>query len=238
MVAQNSIQYFNCKVDEAENGLEAIEILKTKEFDIILMDIQMPEMDGIEATKFIRNKLNIKTPIIALTANAFKTEIEKCRKAGMDDYVTKPFDETILLETIAKLLNRKDEKEIILKINNMPEDTWLYSMSSINNLSRGNEEFVQKMIAIFIDQTLDTIEKVERALLTNDYPEVSRLIHKIKPSIEGMGILSILDDVKLLEKITKENNKNYDKEEIYSLYSTIKFTLEKVVLLLKENEVK
>jgi PAS domain S-box-containing protein len=238
MVAQNSLQYFNCKVDEAENGLEAIEILKTKEFDIILMDIQMPEMDGIEATKFIRNKLNIKTPIIALTANAFKTEIEKCRKAGMDDYVTKPFDETILLETIAKLLNRKDEKEITLKINNMPEDTWLYSMSSINNLSRGNEEFVQKMIAIFIDQTLDTIEKVERALLTNDYPEVSRLIHKIKPSIEGMGILSILDDVKLLEKITKENNKNYDKEEIYSLYSTIKFTLEKVVLLLKENEVK
>lgn len=66
------------------------------------MDIQMPQMGGIEATEIIRNELNISTPIIALTANAFKTEIDKCRKAGMDDDVTKPFDEDVLIETIAK----------------------------------------------------------------------------------------------------------------------------------------
>ena len=233
MVAQNSLQYFNCKVVEAENGLEAVEILKTNEFDIILMDIQMPEMDGIEATKVIRNKLNIKTPIIALTANAFKTEIEKCRKAGMDDYVTKPFDETILLETIAKLLHRENDKSTLL--NHTSENNWLYNLSSLNNLSRGNQEFVQKMITVFIDQTIETIEKVEKALPLNDFQEVSRLIHKIKPSVEGMGILSIVDDVKLLEKISKETN---DKEQIILLFSTIKFTLEKVVLLLKENEIK
>ncbi len=233
MVAQNSLQYFNCKVVEAENGLEAVEILKTNEFDIILMDIQMPEMDGIEATKIIRNKLNIKTPIIALTANAFKTEIEKCRKAGMDDYVTKPFDETILLETIAKLLHRENDKSILL--NHASENNWLYNLSSLNNLSRGNQEFVQKMITVFIDQTIETIEKVEKAIPLNDFQEVSRLIHKIKPSVEGMGILSILDDVKFLEKISKETN---DKEHIILLFSTIKFTLEKVVLLLKENEIK
>ena len=233
MVAQNSLQYFNCKVVEAENGLEAVDILKTNEFDIILMDIQMPEMDGIEATKVIRNKLNIKTPIIALTANAFKTEIEKCRKAGMDDYVTKPFDETILLETIAKLLHRENDKSTLL--NHASENNWLYNLSSLNNLSRGNQEFVQKMITVFIDQTIETIEKVEKAIPLNDFQEVSRLIHKIKPSVEGMGILSIVDDVKLLEKISKETN---DKEQIILLFSTIKFTLEKVVLLLKENEIK
>ncbi len=233
MVAQNSLQYFNCKVVEAENGLEAVEILKANKFDIILMDIQMPEMDGIEATKVIRNKLNIKTPIIALTANAFKTEIEKCRKAGMDDYVTKPFDETILLETIAKLLHRENDKSTLL--NHASENNWLYNLSSLNNLSRGNQEFVQKMITVFIDQTIETIEKVEKAIPLNDFQEVSRLIHKIKPSVEGMGILSIVDDVKLLEKVSKETN---DKEQIILLFSTIKFTLEKVVLLLKENEIK
>ena len=108
-------------------------------------------------------------------------------------------------------------------------------MSSINNLSRGNQEFVQKMITIFIEQTIDTINKVEKAMSINDFQEVSRLIHKIKPSIEGMGILSILDDVKLLEKTSKETN---DKELIVSLFSHIKFTLEKVVFLLKENEIK
>lgn len=107
MVAQNSLQYYNCEVTEAENGLIAIEILKNNRFDIILMDIQMPEMGGIEATEIIRNKLQLTTPIIALTANAFKTEIDKCRKAGMDDYVTKPFDEEILIETIAKHTTNK-----------------------------------------------------------------------------------------------------------------------------------
>ncbi len=107
MVAQNSLQYYNCKVTEAENGLIAIEILKNNTFDIILMDIQMPEMGGIEATEIIRNKLKLTTPIIALTANAFKTEIDKCRKAGMDDYVPKPFDEEILIETIAKHTTNK-----------------------------------------------------------------------------------------------------------------------------------
>jgi CheY-like chemotaxis protein len=66
-------------------------------------------MDGIEATRIIRSKLKIYTPIIALTANAFKTEIEKCKKAGMNDYVTKPFEENILLETIAKNLTRNSK---------------------------------------------------------------------------------------------------------------------------------
>jgi PAS domain S-box-containing protein len=107
MVAQNSLQYYNCKVTEAENGVEAIKILKDNQFDIILMDIQMPEMGGIEATEIIRNKLHLTTPIIALTANAFKTEIDKCKKAGMDDYVPKPFDEDILIETIAKHTTNK-----------------------------------------------------------------------------------------------------------------------------------
>lgn len=233
MVAQNSLQYFNCKVVEAENGLEAVEILKTKKFDIILMDIQMPEMDGIEAAKIIRNKLNITTPIIALTANAFKTEIEKCRKAGMDDYVTKPFDETILLETIAKLLHSKQNESATA--SNVSENNLLYNLSSINNLSRGNQEFVQKMITIFINQTIETIETIEKALSINDYQEVSRLIHKIKPSIEGIGVISILDQVKLLEKTAKEGK---DKKLIDSLFLTIKFTLEKVVQYLKNNELK
>jgi len=102
MVAQNSLQYFNCKVTEAENGVEAITILKEREFDIILMDIQMPEMGGIEATEIIRNELKCTTPIVALTANAFKTEIDKCKKAGMDDYVTKHLDEDVLIEIFSK----------------------------------------------------------------------------------------------------------------------------------------
>jgi CheY-like chemotaxis protein/HPt (histidine-containing phosphotransfer) domain-containing protein/two-component sensor histidine kinase len=233
MVVQNSMQYFNCKVVEAENGIEALEILKNQNFDIILMDIQMPEMDGIEATKIIRKKLKLKTPIIALTANAFKTEIDKCRKSGMDDYVTKPFDEVVLLETIAK--------HTINKVNYSPEveeivlDQKLYDLSTLNNLSRGNDEFVLKMLSIFIEQTQETIVMAEEALSIDDLPELSRLIHKIKPSVESLGVILIQKEIKILEQIAKETK---SKEEIELLFSKVKSVLGQVVIQLQKIELK
>jgi PAS domain S-box-containing protein len=234
MVAQNSLQYYNCKVTEAENGVEAIEVLKNNRFDIILMDIQMPEMGGIEATEIIRNTLQLTTPIIALTANAFKTEIDKCKKAGMDDYVTKPFDEDILIETIAKhttnkkIATPKTENPTILATNQH------YDLSSLNSLSRGNREFILKMVVVFIEQASEVIEKVALAISQNDFIEVSRLIHKIKPSVESLGITSIISELKLLEEIAKEAK---DKEQITALFSVIKEVLEKAILQLKENEI-
>jgi CheY-like chemotaxis protein len=109
LVAQKSLENHNCTIVEANNGKHCIEILKTQQFDIILMDIFMPEMDGVEATKIIRNEMKITTPIIAFTANAFKSEIKKFIEIGMDDYVIKPFDETILIETIAKHTTDKED---------------------------------------------------------------------------------------------------------------------------------
>ncbi len=232
MVAQNSLQYYNCNVTEAENGVEALEILKKENFDIVLMDIQMPEMDGIEATKIIRTEFKLSIPIIALTANAFKSEIDKCKKAGMNDYITKPFDETNLIETIAKHTIRKEDK--LSNVEKIEKIEKLYNLSSLNNLSRGNREFVEKMIVIFINQTNTTIEKIQNAIEADNFMEVSQLIHKIKPSIEGIGVISILNDVKHLEKITKESP---NKQEIESVFSVIKTTLKKVVIQLQQNEI-
>jgi PAS domain S-box-containing protein len=233
MIAQNTLHYYNCKITEAENGVEAIEILKTEKFDIILMDVQMPQMGGIEATEIIRNELHILTPIIAFTANAFKTEIVKCKQAGMNDYVTKPFDEDVLIETIAKhTLNKKP----LLPVSTMKEITTneiLYNIASLQKLSRGNDEFVTKMINIFVNQTTDIIEKTAIAISQNNFIEASRLIHKIKPSIESLGITTLIKKIKLLEKITKETS---DKEQILALFNTIQNILQKVILQLKENE--
>ncbi len=234
MVAQNFLQYFNCKVTEAESGLEALEILKKQNFDIILMDIQMPQMDGIEAAKIIRNEFKLSTPIIALTANAFKTENEKCRKAGMNDYVTKPFDEDILVETIAKHTPNKT-----IAISNPGNENIanykLYSLNTLHNLSRGNLEFVNKMLTIFVEQTTATLQKAEKAISMGDFIEASRLIHKIKPSVESLGVTSIMGDIKSLEKIAKETQ---NKEQIVFLFKSINTILQKVVLQLKENELK
>jgi signal transduction histidine kinase/FixJ family two-component response regulator len=234
MVVQNSLQYYNCKVTEAENGAEAIEILKNKKFDLILMDIQMPEMGGIEATEIIRKSLNISTPIVALTANAFKSEIIKCKNAGMDDYVSKPFDEDVLIATIAKhTTNRKTDiyQAILVETS---EKNCLYNLNSLHNLGRGDKKFIDKMLIIFIEQTTDVIAKISEAIFAADFMEVSRLIHKIKPSVESLGIISIMSEIILLEKMAKiAINKN----EIITLYNTIKEVLEKVIVQIKEHKI-
>jgi len=93
-----------CQVDTAENGREALEQIGTNDYDVIFMDLQMPEMDGLEATRKIREiqEGKKKTPIIALTANAMQGDQKKCLDAGMDDYLSKPFE----VKDIEKLLDK------------------------------------------------------------------------------------------------------------------------------------
>jgi PAS domain S-box-containing protein len=231
MVVQNSLQYYNCSVTEAENGFEALQILKRQNFDLILMDIQMPEMDGIEATKVIRTEFKLLTPIIALTANAFKKEIEKCKEAGMDDYVTKPFEESVLLQTIVK---HTINKNIVRPDNNeVNTNQRLYNLSILHNLSRDNNEFVIKMVGVFVEQTIETIEKIDSALELNNFLEVGRLVHKIRPSVESMGVQSIQPKMKALEKTAQETQ---NKEQITAIYNSVKKTLQLVIIQLQENE--
>jgi len=233
MVIQNSMHYFNCAVTEAENGIEALELLKRQSFDIILMDIQMPEMDGIEATKIIRNEYKLNTPIIALTANAFKSEIENCKNAGMDDYVTKPFDEFVLIETIAKLtVNRPKDSSAYKATDRVPI---IYNLSMLRSLSRGNDEFVQKMITIFVEQTSQILIDLDSALQENNHTKINRLIHKVKPSVESLGISSALTDIATLEKTIKTTS---NLEEITALLENIKQVLTLAITQLQENELK
>ncbi|MGZ5551255.1 MAG: response regulator [Nitrososphaeraceae archaeon] len=109
MVVSKVLENWKCKVDIAGNGKIAIDKINAGTFDLILMDIQMPEMDGYETASYIRIKIpppKCNIPIIAMTAHSFGNEIEKCLKCGMNDYISKPFDEAILSEKILKMVNR------------------------------------------------------------------------------------------------------------------------------------
>ena len=94
------LQKAGAEVDVAGNGLEAVSFLKANnDYSIIIMDLQMPHMDGYSATKYIRNVMNISTPILAMTASVLKGEKEKCVAIGMNDYISKPFDFFLFIQS-------------------------------------------------------------------------------------------------------------------------------------------
>jgi len=199
-IAIQSLDYLGFETVEAENGKIAIEYVQKETFDLILMDIQMPVMDGVAATSFIRNVLNIKTPIIALTANAFKHDIELYIKKGITDYIIKPYDEEDFYRKIELVLNSsysiKNEK---LEKENIIENIKLYDLTQIEKISRGNDDFIQKMITLFNDLITTNLLLLNDAMDQKDFNAIKRITHKIKPSVEQMGISSIKETIRYVE---------------------------------------
>ena len=233
LIASKSLDYFGCVVTEAVDGLKAIEKLKNNSFDFILMDIQMPHMDGVETTRYIRNEMNNKIPIIALTANAFKSDIDLYLSIGMNDYVTKPFEEHILFSTIANTLNVKTFQDNMFDLSQITsESDNLYNLSKLYEIGRGDVSFVNKMIQIFVDYTPTTLNEISTALQNNDFIQISRLAHRMKPSIDNLGIVSLLNTVKDLELETKKEDVN--KPLIEELVNYLQVILTKVIQKLKE----
>jgi len=201
-IALHSLTHVGCIVSEATNGKEAVEIAGKKDFDLILMDIQMPEMDGLEATNIIRNELRIDTPIIALTANAFKHDIDKYLANGINDYIIKPYDEQEFYRklghyfNLAKISGGPATGSPAGRQTNLP----LYNLEKLRDLSKGNDSFVQKMLGIFVSIAEDGINKLEDALKNNDLEAMRKLAHKLKPSIDQLEIKSLYDKVRMPEK--------------------------------------
>jgi PAS domain S-box-containing protein len=205
LVTKATLSHYNVHITEAENGKEAIEKVKSEPFDIILMDIQMPVMDGIQATKIIRSELKIQTPIIALTANAFKKQIDLCLSVGMDAYVAKPVIESTFLQTLLKV---SQQKTIDLQNDNQSSNPAIkkdYDLSALKIISRGNEEFVNKMIRLFIKTIPSSLQTMKKAFQEKDFKTLQAIAHRIKPSINDMGITDITDEIKQIELLALED---------------------------------
>ncbi len=184
-IATKCLSHFGCTVEEAENGRIALERLSDQRYDLILMDIQMPVLDGLETTKIIRMELQLEVPIIAVTANAFKKDIDLYLSIGMNDYVTKPFDEQVLLQTLLKQLYGEKPGPSAAPAS-LLDNT--YDLTELRTLSRGDEDFVTTMVEVFVEQTFPALEEITSALADQDYATVAKTAHRIKPSIESMGI--------------------------------------------------
>ena len=196
------------QIDVAENGLVAKELLKTKSYDIILMDLQMPLMNGYETTHYVRHVLHSEIPIIAMTANAILGEREKCIAAGMNDYVSKPFRADDLLSRM-KLLFPPDHFTDVIK----PESPSavakeaLFNLEHLNEIAEGDESFVGDFLKTFVAEMQKEIPILSAAIANGNSEDIMRIAHKSKVSFVVLNAVQI-------ETLCKEIEQNPDSDGV------------------------
>lgn len=198
VVAETILNQYGASISEAVNGMEAVDAIRNNKYDIVLMDIQMPVMDGMEATRLIRTEIRSNIPIIALTANAVKGEMEKCIQAGMNDYLSKPFEEEDLVRLIAKWLGR--ETHFGPAKTTTPTATPLYDLDKLKQITRGDDKFIIKMLQVFINETSSGMASLERAFEEKDIKQVQFLAHRMKSSLNNLNIFSAAGIAEKIEK--------------------------------------
>lgn len=190
LLMKTLLEDFNFKMEIASNGRIAIEKLKTDSFDIILMDLQMPEMNGFEATEYIRKKMNLLIPIIALTADVTTVDVEKCKEVGMNDYVSKPIDDKLLYSKIIKYLKISDRKKetavIDFHVNEIIERCT--NLDYLVKRTKSNPVLMMEMIRLYLEQTPQLINLMKQSLKAKDWKLLHASVHKMIPSFSIMGM--------------------------------------------------
>lgn len=186
---------FGFERDIAENGKIAIEKLQENDYDIILMDLQMPEMNGFEATKYIRNTMHSTIPIIALTADVTTVDGDKCKAVGMNDYIAKPVDERVLYNKIIGTLKKSklDKKEKISTIQ--VEKIKYINLEYLHHRTKSNPILMMEMISLYLAQTPPLISTMKQSLAEQNWQLLGASAHKMIPSFSIMGISSNFENM-------------------------------------------
>lgn len=187
-LAKSVINNFGFDIDIAANGEEGIELLSQNNYDLVLMDLQMPVKDGYQTTEYIRNEMNSAIPIIAMTAHSLVGEQERCYKSGMNAYVPKPFKQNILLDAI-KAVMRPDETPRKRTVD----------LTFLNEMAGGDPEFIKDMIQLFTEKIPQQSEQMELAFQNNDHDSVKRLAHNMKSSMDIFMLQDLSNCLSIIE---------------------------------------
>ncbi|MEM8888171.1 MAG: ATP-binding protein, partial [Bacteroidota bacterium] len=217
-----------------ENGRDLLTELEKDNYSLILMDLQMPEMDGIVTTHQIRNKLHKEIPIIALTATSTPDEINRAMKAGMQAHLIKPFEEGKLFKMMCELLNIEfedipEEKTEIQQEPMNPSDA-PFDLDKLARLSNQNKAFMQNMLGIFVNGTRENLQGIQEAKASKNWLEVSQRFHKIIPPCRHLGMYELVGRLKELEI---ELKKEAPEQEFIDKVDPIQEELAKVVELVQ-----
>lgn len=197
------------KIEIASNGQEALEKLKDGRFDLVLMDIQMPIMDGYEATAKIRNSssdvFNHRIPVIAMTAHAFKSDQEKCLAAGMDDYISKPIDVNKLKELLQKWTGLIEDK---LSVTDTPdlEEFPVFDEKSLFDRALQDKAFMFDIIDIFLCDAPNMFDRLSGALSSKDCGLSVAEAHALKGALSNLGAMLMAKTVAEIEDAVKKGD--------------------------------
>jgi len=197
LLMKTLLEDFGFEMEVAGNGKIALEKLRTTRYDIILMDLQMPVMNGFEATKYIRNELKLQVPIIALTADVTTVDVEKCKAVGMNDYISKPIDDKLLYSKIIKYLKNADYD----KTAAFPEGAVLPALPlacvNFDYLRRitKSEARMAEMIGLYLQEIPQLVQTMKQAIADHEWPALKQATHSIIPTFATIGMSTEFEDI-------------------------------------------
>ena len=217
--------------DLADNGKVAIKLLEDGfQYDLVIMDLQMPEMDGFETTEYIRQNLKLTIPIIAMTASALRNEKIKCMELGMNEYLNKPFVPADLFRELRRFLLKKEE---VITENNQPEvyteSKKLYSLNHLIELD--DLDCLCEVLHIFLESTPVIMNEINEAIVLKNWEEVYKKAHKLKSSI---GVLQMGKLMSVISKIESDAKEKKNLEEIPVYFEKAQEFLSQVTPIIKD----
>ena len=214
LLAITLMKRWNTETFIAVNGHDAVEFLKTKSVDVILMDLQMPIQDGFVSTNRIRKELQLDTPIVALTANALESERLVCLEAGMNDYLSKPYRPEELYAKIARFVNMEKPDS--------PKDSSIsFSLEKMQKMYSGNQEHVLKTTEIFLNQLEKDHEHLISLMGTLDFELIRGAAHKLKPSFDLFMITIAKDQAVALENAAEAKSESEVSVALLQMIQTV-----------------
>lgn len=217
---QYLFEIYHLQYDLAINGQAAVECIMSTSYDIVLMDIEMPEMNGYEATSIIRNELKVKIPIIAMTAHAMAGEKEKCLQAGMNDYITKPIRENQLFESMVRLVSSENTNEDQPEI---PLTNFEYLYTALH----GRKDVIRETLDIFSEQFPNDLDLLNNALKQGNYVTLGQLAHRMKSNVAMLGVTQLESTFLEIETLALSNA---DLPAIAKLIETVNALTPKVLI--------
>lgn len=193
------------------NGLKAISCMKDTTYDILLTDIHMPEMGGVDLCKYIRTTLKLDMPIIALTANVRKLDLDKYIKEGMSAYLLKPFEEDALLGVLCEQLNLEIEISSVEKVEAVSEpNNLLFDLSEIEKFSGGDKALTNQVLTSFVRVAKESLQLLNAACKDTNYTQVGELAHRMLSSYRQLKIETASEILIELEKMIHQENSVFE----------------------------